>query len=712
MRRVLLLTVFLMALAGQLHAASKVVMVVLPAVSFEDLNSAGLPTIHKLIETGSVGLMNARTAGRLDIPEGERTNSKYTPESGYLTLGAGARAIAGVDARQAFDRDEIVEGAQAYEVLERRTLVDPGNSAVVHIGIAKLQYDNAELNYQVMIGQLGDALHSAGLKTAVIGNSDDAEVHREAAAICMDGKGLVDFGSVRETDLLREASLFMGRADFIVIELGETARLDRSRLDLMDRVYQRARARALRDADRLIGKLMLLDKQASLVIISPYPSSYALEKTESSLCPVLVSGPGFGRGLLSSGSTRIPGVIANTDIAPSILNMLGVPVPASLVGRPIASVPHSSPPNELLRLSKRASVQALGLPVLRQVMTAIIVLVGIVTVLWLMIPRRKRLWPLILLPSAAAPAFMLMSLWPTGDHSVAWFRLIILALGIVGITGLIGRKPSNALMLVSLGFAGLATADIITGSSLCRNSLMGYSIVEGARYYGIGNEFSGALIGASLVGLGLLFGALRMSIRAIQITLVIALALSVIVGGAPMLGADLGGALGMAAGFGIALAVSSGKRFRLRRLLMGVIAVGVVIAAVAVLDSLRGQQYESHLGRAVRLTETGGLAQMGLLIKRKLLMNALLIRVSVWSRVVAAYGISLAVILYLGGALPKISPLPRHLKITLAGVIAGTLAALAFNDSGIVSAATCLVYLWSLILLTALEAERTEEQVG
>jgi hypothetical protein len=48
----------------------------------------------------------------------------------------------------------------------------------------------------VRIGLLGDTLHAHGLKTAAVGNSDDRSLHREIAAICMDSRGLIDFGNV------------------------------------------------------------------------------------------------------------------------------------------------------------------------------------------------------------------------------------------------------------------------------------------------------------------------------------------------------------------------------------------------------------------------------------------------------------------------------------------------------------------------------------
>lgn len=66
----------------------KVVMVVIPGVSLQDLLSPDLPNIRKLIDESATGLMNSRTAGRPDGEEDRKIDPKYTPESGYLTLGA------------------------------------------------------------------------------------------------------------------------------------------------------------------------------------------------------------------------------------------------------------------------------------------------------------------------------------------------------------------------------------------------------------------------------------------------------------------------------------------------------------------------------------------------------------------------------------------------------------------------------------------------
>ena len=172
-----------------------------------------------------------------------------------------------------------------------------------------------------------------------------------------------------------------------------------------------------------------------------------------------------------------------------------------------------------------------------------------------------------------------------------------------------------------------------------------------------------------------------------------------------MLGANAGGAIAAMIAFGCALAVSSKKPLSARGIGAIILGVAVVLAIFAALDSLRGRQYESHLGKAIRSVQEGGLGQIGLIVKRKLVMNAFLIRVSIWSRLLGAYIAGTILALAWGGAASRMKPLPLHLRVALSGAIGGTLAALVFNDSGIVAAATGFVYVWSLVVLAVLDTE-------
>jgi len=725
------IVVLLAVLAVPTRAAPsrKVVMAIVPAVSLNDLASKDLPNLRKLMNSGAVGLMNSRTAGRVQEEKlSESEDPRRASESGYLTIGAGARAIAGSDAAQTFNRNETVDGDPAWVVLKRLTLVDPKTSEVVHTRIVRLIRANAALNHAVSVGMLGSTIHKARLKTAVVGSSDDGAIHREAALICMDAHGLVDLGDVgagmtvrdprspsgvrmSEPGLLREAARCIRLADFTVIELGDTAQLDRARLDLMDDIYPREKAQVLRRTDALIGKLMrLLDlRTTTLIVLSPYPSSEALEKSPNSLCPVMISGPGIARGFLISGSTRVRGLVTNTDIAPTILSALGVSMPKGLVGRAVSSKPHESPIRALIGMNERVSRQAAAMPVLRQAMVGVIVLVGIITALWWILPvgrptRRKLLPTMVLIPAAIAPAMMILALRPVGSQMVTWVYLIASVGVIVALCSIIGWKPLSALMLISLGASALLLGDLAVGNPLCRFSIMGYSIIEGARYYGIGNELMGALIGSSIVGLGLLLGSLRVGPRAVRIVLFLAMIVVTASVGAPMLGANVGGAIAVVFGYCSALAATSKKPFDLRRIMAVIGLLAAVIVIFAVLDSLRGQQLESHLGRAIRAAKEGGFGGIGELASRKLAMNWLLIRYALWSRLLAAYILSAGFALFVR-LRRSAKPMPAHVRIALAGAIGGALAALVFNDSGIVAAATAFAYPWALILLAILDSE-------
>lgn len=98
------------------------------------------------------------------------------------------------------------------------------------------------------------------------------------------------------------------------------------------------------------------------------------------------------------------------------------------------------------------------------------------------------------------------------------------------------------------------------------------------------------------------------------------------------------------------------------------------------------------------------------MVERKLAMNLRLIRVSIWSKV---FAVSLIV---LGLLALKNDRFLRHLAQDtpylvngFAGVIAGALAGLALNDSGIVTAATCISFLVVPALYAAL-SEPTQER--
>jgi len=696
----------------------KVVMIVLPAVSLTDIVSGDLPNLHKLIDHGAIGLMNARTAGRLDAKDGDYEIDGYTPGSAYVTLGAGARDLAGDDAGETFNRDEMIDYDPDDADYINRTL---GNSAVANISIPKLLADKNNLSYDVFIGEIGTALHAAGRTTAVVGNADDSRPHREAATICMDGDGLVDFGDVgaymdildpaaplglrtNAHALIAKANQLIKQADFTVIELGDTARLDRAAQDIMPSALEIERVTALRHADAIIGALIpeATANNAIVVVLSPYQSGEAIEKTGNTLCPVIVSGNGVSYGLLTSGSTRIPGVITNIDIAPSVLAWSGVPPEPRLMGKPIHALAAEAPVNRLMSIYHRSTVQVMNHSLMHVIVGVIIGLVLILTILWLTIPLghpiRKPLFSIMaLIPVAIAPALLLLTSAQSPNLAKTFVEVVAAVTSLIAISRIFKRTPLGSLMLLSSIFAVALIADLLTGQNLSRYSMLGFSIVDGARYYGIGNEFMGAFIGAALV-VPMVFLNQHGSDRKTTILVLLAVLLAVgAVIAAPSLGAKAGGTLAIIIAFGCAINAALQRPFGVRTVGVIVLAAVAALGGLAFLDALKGQQ-ASHMGSAISLAGSGGISELWLIIKRKLAMNLWLIQNSAWSKLVVAYVLSAAVLVRSKhGRVP--TALTYHMKVMLAGIVAGSIAALVVDDSGIVAAAICLGYSWAALVL-------------
>lgn len=118
----------------------------------------------------------------------------------------------------------------------------------------------------------------------------------------------------------------------------------------------------------------------------------------------------------------------------------------------------------------------------------------------------------------------------------------------------------------------------------------------------------------------------------------------------------------------------------------------------------------SHVGRAMWLIRLEGGEEAMNIIHRKAAMNAKLFRYSLWSRILVLF-LALKGFLYYHppGLLRKIKEKYEKLYRGFAGIIAGSIAAILLNDSGVVAGATVLLYGGIPLLLLALE-ERVESR--
>src|SRR5690606_17730430 len=136
------------------------------------------------------------------------------------------------------------------------------------------------------------------------------------------------------------------------------------------------------------------------------------------------------------------------------------------------------------------------------------------------------------------------------------------------------------------------------GGYLAVRSPLGYSLVGGARYYGIGNEFMGILLGAAVVALGGMLQRFHVSRRPATLMMAAGLAGLVVVLGASRMGANFGGALAAAVTAVTAVTALQEEPLRLgsRVILPAGAAAALTAAVVMTADLLGGGGLDPPLG--------------------------------------------------------------------------------------------------------------------
>ena len=670
----------------------KVEQVVL--VLWHGLEWAQLDSLH-FATPRAIGLLNTRVGG------GESVTASY------LSLGAGARAV-GLNGSAHFYQTEA--GRDLYR---RHTGLEP--TPLVQPRIAQIRAAQT-VQYKLEVGALGSALSQIGRSPRVLGTSDAHEPFNWAALVGMDGWGRVWEGSVGTEFLIQDSDYPYGiRTDYqklsqevreskdalVIVDLGDPFRYDQYRSNLVQAQQEKLESLITGEAkDFLEGIIEGTPAQTAVLLLSPYPSQ-PLANRNFWLTPVVCWG--LGEGLLTSATTRWPGLITNMDIAPAVLEMLGVEHSQPFIGRPISVRPVAEAEGKVWMEAMADKVgfhaqyrgHVLRTLVVGQIITYTAVLISLIVNS--IAPRwAVRTLQLAILVLLAAPLGLLL-----------WDRAPLAALGLlIGVSALKWKGVSTVRLigLISLGTALAISVDVLFGSWLMRYSFLGYDPIAGARFYGIGNEYMGVLIGSAIMGWVVTLERLKLSDRQKEVCGLIVFGFFTVVIGAPNLGTNVGGSISAVVGFGSTLLALAGKRLNLRTVLALVLATVVVLTALMIVDDANSQGEQSHIGQTVKLIRRDGLSAILLIIVRKLNMNLRLLRYSMWSNalVVAMAGIGASFIwpsryIYW---LKENHPL---IAGGIVGVVIGSMAAFFFNDSGVVAAATCLSFASSSLLILALE---------
>lgn len=463
------------------------------------------------------------------------------------------------------------------------------------------------------------------------------------------------------------------------------------RLHLVDApaVIENDRSQTLTATDAALGELRsTLPRDATLVV-----AGLADTNARAELHAVIVSPPAAGTtgdpALLTSPSTRQPGLVQTTDLTATLLSLLELPVPDAVAGSPIRLIPgeptHNRDLSDAGTQSTRLLPWTLGL-------LALLVVPPLLLLLLLRHRRRAGAGPAVLgtVAMALPAASFLAGLLPWWRAGQPWF-------------GLLGATFAAMLLLLTIAWGGpwrcdprgpaavvaaltvlVIGTDVILGGPLGLIAFLGVQPIEAGRFYGMGNVAFGAISAAALVLAGCLASWLGgRSRQAVAAVLAVGLTVAA-VDGAPAWGADFGGVPALLVATGVLALPVAGGRLSAARLALLVAAAVVVGGIVMVLDWLRPEESRSHLGEFVQAVLDGAALQI---VTRKLdqSLGILLAYLASWLAVLVLALVVVAVARpesALGRPLRPLWTLP-HLRPTAWALIACWVLGWVLNDSGI-----------------------------
>lgn len=701
--------------------AGRVVLVLINRLSLNDVSSH--PRWQALAAGSWFGGMTLKTArGHGDVHQA-------------VTLGAGALAAGHKDV-SGFDADEWVEAAGGtaadwYRQMTGRAL----NEGVLVPAIGLLVRENEPSSrFPAVPGALGTRIQEAGGMTAVFGNSDrGTKPKRLAPLVTMDETGWTPWGEVGRGMVRSAPDRPFGVAThyermlvqlrqlppdvwLAVFELGDLDRLAAVRQKMAVGHAELLRRQILSEmADFVQVLISWLRPGDSLWVVSPMVDEDSYQKGMW-LAPVLWwPTPSAGGGLLVSDSTRRAGFVTNLDVTATILAQLGIPRPAGMAGRPLRPAASSEPvePTGFYgrettlkqaafwdELARTQWAHQLRPQVLRPHVFLQMGLMLVAAVVWgLRLQRGYRPVRLLLLAMLFAPTVLLMLSVP----KMTFWHVLLFVWAVSILAAALAERVSwrFALLTAAVSVWLLVAVDMMRGGVWLKRSLLSYDPMLAARFYGIGNEYMGIVVGAVILTAALVWEwAEKHSRRWLTQWIWWGVAGGMLawlaVMAAPWAGANAGGAVTAGVGFVTTWVFLRFPGPSPGRLLWSLL-IGLLLAFMSLFvlnawwtnDEGNGL---SHVGEAWQAAGGGQWEELRSMAVRKLETNWRLIRHSIWTKVFAlSLIVSFIVQLLPGtGRSPQMSP---AWAAAFRGILAASVAALLFNDSGIVAAATAIVYL-------------------
>ncbi|SHN61374.1 hypothetical protein SAMN05660350_01055 [Geodermatophilus obscurus] len=616
-------------------SADRVVVVGVPGLVWDDVDPQATPQLWALAEGSPIGAVSVRAA---------RATSCVL--DGWATLGAGNRArfpapdesippvplpTVPLPGEAPADPDAPADAAPQ----ESTPPVPPASPALSHCGlqerlaaagladpqaaVAAVAADSATARFGADPAALGEAVGCA----TVVGRAPALAVAAPGVTIGQREEVPADPG-----ELLTGCPLVLAGLDDLV-DAGEPA------LEGSDTGTEpRPRAAALAAIDAALGRLVEAVAAAPGETLLLVQGISEVNDGRAQLHVGIASGPGFTepRWLTSASTGRAP-FVQLIDVAPTVLAALGLERAPSMNGQALRSDGERPPLPAAIPLLEQANTAAavhyrstgaffIGLVLLNTAVVGLGLLVaggrrrdraprpagerlrGAVRPVALgaaAVPVASYLAGLLPWERAGAPRLALAG-------SVLLAALAVLAVAALGPWRRHPLGPPAAVLVITLG---TLVGDVLTGSTLELNGLLGYDAIVAGRFTGYGNLGFGLLgVSALLLTAALAAAAGRRAPagRARVATAAVVLgagALTVLVVGAPALGRDFGGVLAALPGFLLLAMLLTGTRVTVTRM-AAVLALAVAaVGSLAFVDWLRPPSERSHLGRFVEQLLTG-----------------------------------------------------------------------------------------------------------
>ncbi len=742
---------------------STITLIAIPALSFEEFEDVwlqSLPNLRFMLQHSGLAAMNIRTNGK-------------GLEDLYVSMGAGSNAVSYAD-YHAMNRNDRSEEITASELYHRYNGSLPVSGDILVPAIGAVQAANAKEHPTAHPGWLGDTLLEANIPISVFSGIErplDLAAAKEATdpylryapLMLMNSKGIVPHGSVSASMALRAPDYPQGYKQnyaellfswkeavrqsthsVVLIELGDLYRLYKQKGMYAPDQFIQIKRSILQDIDQFLGELLAelqmrqtafnevqqhgfaSDSEAAQAVMksdeiwlfSPKVHSEA-SKARRLLAP-FIKFDAMQQGLLFSGTTRRAGLISYVDIAPTLLQHFDIVTDAAVQGQLIQrskAVPEGTVPLDwLLQEEERMSkVYKLRPQLLYPFVTFEIIVLALSLAVIVLRWQRTFKWLKVLLYAVLiAPFTMLVMGWMvrlTSEQLI--FAFVILTF--MGALALFKLRPILAIGWIAFITGVSIVLDGLYGAYGMKHSILGYDPMIGARYYGIGNEYMGILIGCSLlagaIGLDKWMRlertepaalekdrkAMQRGLSAFYLLLYLFIIFYFI---SPQWGTNAGGAITATVAFGICWirmwGIHQTKRVHLLTLLTCIAGFGLIALAGLWLVNhflIANESEQSHIGRAFDLLMSGRMDMIANMIWRKLEMNLHLIGVSSWSKVlITSILIIAAVLLNPTGYFRQWQQERPYMMYGFSAISVGSITALIVNDSGIVAAATMIVY--------------------